>query len=192
MEADSLSVIVRTLSAELLRTASCYTCDRDEAEDLVQQTWALAFLRRRQLSREASMQAWVRKICRNVCITYAREQKRRQNLLRLAPYDALLSDHSQSTAPPVAHGAAIRSAINAVQGLSSERREALLLRIVHGLSDTEIAERMACPVGTVKSHLHRSVLALREAARACLWHSESGDCVNGVAEPSARPRSSAP
>ena len=45
--------------------------------------------------------------------------------------------------------------------LAPERRRAILLAYVDGLSQTEIAERLGAPVGTVKAWVRRSLLALR-------------------------------
>jgi RNA polymerase sigma-70 factor, ECF subfamily len=49
--------------------------------------------------------------------------------------------------------------------LSTEHREALLLRFVDGLTMAEIAEAVNVPLGTVKSRLHHALAALRQDGR---------------------------
>ena len=46
--------------------------------------------------------------------------------------------------------------------LEDTPRQGILLAFVHGLSHPEVAERMAQPLGTVKSWIRRGLLSLRE------------------------------
>ena len=46
--------------------------------------------------------------------------------------------------------------------LDAKPREGILLAFVHGLSHPEVAERLATPLGTVKSWIRRGLLTLRE------------------------------
>ncbi len=49
-----------------------------------------------------------------------------------------------------------------LEGLEPDRRKAVLLAFVDGLSHGELAERLKMPLGTLKSWIRRSLLALRE------------------------------
>lgn len=51
----------------------------------------------------------------------------------------------------------------AVRSLPPRQREAFLLRTVEGCSVAETASLMGCSEGSVKTHLHRAVMVLREA-----------------------------
>ena len=53
-------------------------------------------------------------------------------------------------------------AAEAVAALRPEQRQVLQLAIVHGLSHQEIADRTGMPLGTVKTHARRGLLAARE------------------------------
>jgi RNA polymerase sigma-70 factor (ECF subfamily) len=46
--------------------------------------------------------------------------------------------------------------MRAVEGLPEELRQAITLREVDGLSYEEIAQRMDCPIGTVRSRIFRA------------------------------------
>ena len=50
----------------------------------------------------------------------------------------------------------------ALQTLSPERRELVSLAFLRDLSHAEIAAQTGLPLGTVKSHLRRALLQLRE------------------------------
>ena len=53
----------------------------------------------------------------------------------------------------------------ALEVLSDDHREVLLLRFVDGLSLAEIAEALSIPLGTVKSRLHNALAGLRHDPR---------------------------
>ncbi len=55
-----------------------------------------------------------------------------------------------------------RELLDALDGLTPPQRMALVLRYYDGRSEAEIADALDCPVGTVKSHLHRGLARLRE------------------------------
>ena len=50
--------------------------------------------------------------------------------------------------------------------LDAERRRLMVMAFVDGLSHSELAERLRMPLGTVKSWIRRSLLALRECLAA--------------------------
>jgi DNA-directed RNA polymerase specialized sigma24 family protein len=50
----------------------------------------------------------------------------------------------------------------ALAGLSRRQRAVLVLRYCEDLPEAEVAELLGCSVGTVKTHAHRGMAALRE------------------------------
>ena len=56
-----------------------------------------------------------------------------------------------------------RAAAAALNALPTDRRLVVALSVVEGLTQEEIAEKIQMPLGTVKSHLRRGLLAVREA-----------------------------
>ena len=53
-------------------------------------------------------------------------------------------------------------AVRALQELRPEQRQVLELGLLHGLSQSEIAERLGMPLGTVKSFMRRGLIRVRE------------------------------
>lgn len=49
-----------------------------------------------------------------------------------------------------------------LQGLAADRRAAIVLAYVHGLSHADLAAKLGMPLGTVKSWLRRSLISLKE------------------------------
>ena len=56
--------------------------------------------------------------------------------------------------------------VRALSELSSEQQQAITLAIYQGLTHEEIASRLNLPLGTVKSHMRRGMLQLRERLSA--------------------------
>ncbi len=59
----------------------------------------------------------------------------------------------------------VRRAAVALEGLPTDKRKVVALSVVEGMTQSEIADRLSMPVGTVKSHLRRGLAAVRDAMK---------------------------
>lgn len=131
-----------------------------DAEDLVQETYVAAFGHAEQLRDLAHCKAWLFRILRNRFVSRERERRARPELVVVdGGIDA--ADALQPDAVPVVERAMIarlaRPAITqALARLPEDLRTALLLCDLDGFTYDEIAEIMACPVGTVRSRIARA------------------------------------
>ena len=66
------------------------------------------------------------------------------------------------TSGPIEHDSDAIAVRDALWDLPARQREALVLRYFLGHVDREIAEAMGCPVGTVKSLIHRGLARMKE------------------------------
>jgi RNA polymerase sigma-70 factor, ECF subfamily len=132
----------------------------DDAEDAVQEIfldlWKSAARYDAQRARETT---FVAVLARRRLI----DRRRRQRLQRTAetsdvPLPTLVDS---APLPDVAAEAAL--AARAIETLSPDQRKVLLLSICHGLSHGEIATRLDMPLGTVKAHARRGLIAVRAA-----------------------------
>ena len=76
----------------------------------------------------------------------------------------------------------VARAENVLNSLKPEQRECLRLSIYQGLSHEEIAQATGIPLGTVKTHVRRGLIAVREALVPSLANPESGG-TNGAKNP---------
>jgi RNA polymerase sigma-70 factor (ECF subfamily) len=163
------------------RMAYTLTRNPDAANDLVQEAYLLAFrawesfsereeiaAREGESAGAASMRAWLFRILHNAHYTAGRKAKRAP-ILSEAVESAPDAHDLPDDAPPAWNlrdldwehvDDRLRIAIDA---LSQEHREVLLLWGVEGMKYREIAEILGVPLGTIMSRLHRARKAVADA-----------------------------
>jgi len=120
------------------------------ADDLIQDSLMRAWRYRHSFRKGTNLGAWVRRILRNSFYSTARSQ---QHLVQ----DVDGKHAARLTCEPeqewrVQH----RELLLALQHLSADTRQALLLVVAEGRSCEEAAEIAGCPVGTIKSRVNRA------------------------------------
>ena len=128
--------------------------NRDLADDLAQDAMTRAWAARTSYQQGTNFRAWIFMILRNQFYTTIRKNSRMVSwdpeiAERLLVVDA--SQHDSINVDDVA---------KALQKLSVEQREVLMLIGANGLSYEEAAEVMGCAIGTIKSRLARGRVAL--------------------------------
>ena len=154
------TVIPHTRS--LLRVALRLTCDRERAEDLVQDTLMLAWRSFDQFHGGTNIKAWLFRILFNSFYGVEQERRASRVVLPLEPDD---EDVRANDSLPDRKGVSPLDSVVVAEALSSlslEHRSVLLLGVVEGLSCHEMAEALSIPIGTVMSRLSRARRMLRE------------------------------
>jgi RNA polymerase sigma-70 factor (ECF subfamily) len=127
------------------------------ADDLVQDCIERALGQEAQLREPGRLAAWLRRILHNLYIDEIRRGKRRGREHDITE----LADHLELSTP-APDNSAMREFIQAVNRLSLEHRQILLLVSVEELSYREIADELEIPLGTVMSRLARARERLRD------------------------------
>jgi RNA polymerase sigma-70 factor (ECF subfamily) len=134
----------------------------EDAEDLVQDTYARAFGAASQFVAGTSVRAWLHRILRNAFVDRYR-RARREPLLH--PDDVEELDVQQGDAELVLLRRAIAEDVEtALKALSVDARTIILLDL-EGFTEAEMAGIVGCPINTVKSRLARARAALRARLR---------------------------
>jgi RNA polymerase sigma-70 factor (ECF subfamily) len=128
------------------------------ADDLVQDCMERALKQASSLQDAKRMGGWLRSILLNLYIDLLRLQRSRGMGIDITQVDNDLA----LSAPPSDRGATI-DFMRALNGLSVEHRQILLLVGLEGLSYREVADELAVPMGTVMSRLARARDRLRNA-----------------------------
>ena len=156
-----LDSLIEKYQHRLLRYLVSLTGSRELAEDFFQETWIRVLERGGQYDGRREFGAWLFTIARNLVIDHSRRT-------RPASLEGLTEDSTPFDIPacgPSAFDAIAqreqgeRIAV-ALQHVSVEYREALVLRFQEGMSLEEIAGVTGAPLSTVKSRIYRGLTAL--------------------------------
>jgi RNA polymerase sigma-70 factor (ECF subfamily) len=143
----------------LFRMAMWFERNRDEAEDLVQETFQRAYESFHRFQPGTNCRAWLVTILHHVRSN--RDRSRRRSPLVGDPDGALAS--VLPFVPPVPQHLTDETLIAALRALPEPYQEAVLLCDVEELTYKEIAAALDVPIGTVMSRLHRGRELLRRA-----------------------------
>jgi RNA polymerase sigma-70 factor (ECF subfamily) len=147
--------LMREHRAMVFSVAYHFLHDRDTAEEIAQDVFLSLHRNLGVIQSAAHAAFWLRKVAVQRAIDASRKRMRR-------PQVAL-----EDVAEPVARGAPADPMLSEtlrrlVATLPETPRMVMVLRYQEDLDPREIANLMAIPVGTVKSHLQRSLALLRE------------------------------
>lgn len=154
-ERSSLAVLVRAHQRSVYSLALRMLGTRDLAEDLTQDVFMQLNDHLRSLESNRHLTFWLRQVTSNRAI----DQLRRRARLLFTPLDDEMPIFSEQEAPDPLLQRHLRKLL---AELSPAARAVLLLRFQEDLDPGEIAETLNMPLNTVKSHLKRSLDALRE------------------------------
>ncbi|MEU4407145.1 SigE family RNA polymerase sigma factor [Streptosporangium sp. NPDC023963] len=146
---------VRHRGEHHLRTAVLLTGDWHTAEDLVQSCLGKLYRVWHRLDTSSEPDAYLRRILVNTHRSWWRARWRREVPRADLPDLPGLGDVGETRA-------VAEDVRNALARLPVRQRTALVLRFFVDLSETEVAELMGCSAGTVKTHTHRGLRAMRQ------------------------------
>jgi RNA polymerase sigma-70 factor (ECF subfamily) len=153
-EGADFAQIVRREQGMVFSIALNFLRDRQVAEELAQDVFVLLHRDLAALKSPEHITFWLRKVTIHRCIDYARRRRWSQVSLDDVPeprVDAIARDPLLT-----------RRLRQLVASLPEKARAVVVLRYQEDLTPVEIAETLAMPLATVKSHLQRSLGMLRE------------------------------
>jgi RNA polymerase sigma-70 factor (ECF subfamily) len=178
----ALETIYDRYASAIFAAAYRLTSDRGTAEEVVQETFLALWNRAESFDSAAgSLAAWLHTIARNRAIDRLRAAGRRPSLVALSSAAGLNEDPTQALERLVSGGSVVagaaapagpeeayesvgrREAIRlAVAEMPDAERTVILLAYQEELSQSEIADRLGWPLGTVKTRTRRALLRLRQ------------------------------
>jgi RNA polymerase sigma-70 factor, ECF subfamily len=150
------------------RIAFDFSRDREEAKDLSQEAFLKAFTHINRFDGRSGFYTWYYRILVNVCLDYRRRAKRtpaeefNETVEGRVEPSPLISNPVSPDQHAIA-GQLSRRIGAALETLPAKQRMVFILKNHQGLSIREIAETMETAEGTVKVHLHRAVMSLRQS-----------------------------
>lgn len=148
------------LASAILRSAV-------DTEEIVCETYAYAWANAARFdASRASALGWLLMLCRSRALDRLRQRRATANRLDVVALEET-ADISAAQPFDILSLMQQRSSVYAaLSQLTPERRHLVSLAFLRGLTHQEIADATQLPLGTVKSHLRRSLVQLREALEA--------------------------
>ena len=135
------------------------TTNREDALDLTQDVFLKAYQNLRKLDDPARFAPWLYRIAHNEAYSMFRKRRPEADVEELEPEatDTALTVGGNPVFP-LELSLAVTAAL---ERLSPDQREAVVLKIYQGFKFEEMAEILACPVSTVKSRLYAALEILK-------------------------------
>ena len=160
------------LSDQVYRVARRLVGSRDEAEDLVQQTYERAFRSWRQYTPGTNLRAWLLRILTNLNIDRGRRQQRTPQITSIDSNEAgdyFLYNKLESQVPDenpdeerVLERLSQDSIVDALADVPHDFRDVIVLVDIGDFSYADAAQILDIPIGTVMSRLHRGRRILKK------------------------------
>lgn len=145
--------------------------DREQVEDLVQETFVKAFDNLNTYSTNYAFSTWLYRIATNHTIDYLRKKKLKTFSIdkpmktKGGEMEVQLSDESAGTDRNIIRKQRQKIVRNAIDNLPEKYRKVIELRHMEEKSYQEIADILELPLGTVKAHIFRAREMLYKALK---------------------------
>ncbi|HWJ31951.1 MAG TPA: sigma-70 family RNA polymerase sigma factor [Gaiellaceae bacterium] len=158
------------LSDQVYRVARHLVGSREEAEDLVQETYARAFRSWRSFQPGTNLRAWLLRILTNLNIDRGRRQQRSPDMQPLEEGDYFLYNRLEAAADgtptdeeQVVERLSQNDVVSALSDVPHDFRDVVVLVDIGDFSYADAAQILDIPIGTVMSRLHRGRRILKKA-----------------------------
>ena len=166
---EAFEQLVIKYQRQIYTVAYRFMGNHEDASDLAQEAFLKAYKSIGRFRGESSLKTWLYHIVSNVCRDELRKRKKGQVFSLDAPILTEEGEIPRQTedwtyAPDLIYESKeiqlfIQEALNQ---LSPEYKEVIILREIQGFSYEEIATHLDCSLGTIKSRLNRARKAMRD------------------------------
>ena len=153
----------------MYRVARRLVGSREEAEDLVQETYARAFRSWKSFTPGTNLRAWLLRILTNLNVDRGRKIQRSPQTQPLEETDYYLANKLASAGgeevletDEVVERLSQDSIVNALSEIPPQFRDVVVLVDIGDFSYADAAQILDVPIGTVMSRLHRGRRALKQ------------------------------
>ena len=151
---------VLELSDQVYRVARRLVPTREEAEDLVQDTYARAFRSWRSYTPGTNLRAWLMRILTNLNIDRGRSEQRSPDMRPMEEGDYFLYNRLEEASggdgeERIVERLSQDGVVQALSAVPHDFRDVIVLVDIGDFSYAEAAQILDIPIGTVMSRLHR-------------------------------------
>ncbi|MEQ1829381.1 MAG: sigma-70 family RNA polymerase sigma factor [Pirellula sp.] len=170
-ESPKFQQLVESYQKRIYSTVHAMLGNRQDAEDVTQETFLTAFRKLDQFQHRSSFYTWLYRISFNLAIDLQRRGVRKnkifsQSIAEITPPSVgQVSTRNTPDQLAISNETATQVRV-ALSKLDSDRRNIIVMRDIEGMEYSEIATMLGLPVGTVRSRLHRARLELKDILKA--------------------------
>ncbi|MFB6560117.1 MULTISPECIES: sigma-70 family RNA polymerase sigma factor [unclassified Streptomyces] len=172
---------VRALHRDVWRYVAYLSADTQAADDLTQDVFLRALASLHRFEGRSSARTWLLSIARRTVVDSLRHAAARPRLSDRCDWQAAAEQTQPYDVPGFEDGIALAELLAVIP---AERREALVLTQLLGLSYAEAATAVGCPIGTVRSRVARA----RTSLIALLTDTHAADPAPEPQAPTPAPR----
>ena len=151
-------VLVLQYQDRLVFSVYKFLKDYELAQDIAQEAFVKAFKNIEKFRGDSSFYTWIYRIAINTAKNFLSSKSRKSEIYDDEIMELKLSESAVTSENPenILEAEELRSMMmDAIQSLPDDIRTTLSLREFDGLSYEEIAEVQNCPIGTVRSRIHK-------------------------------------
>ena len=158
---DKMGLLFQRYHRQLFGFLFHMTQQREASEDMMQNVFYRMLRSRHTYTGEGEFRTWMYHLARNVLKDHLKQTRRRGNVATIADYEERIP--SGATADEqVERKLEIKALEKALESLTPESREVLVLSRFQELKYAEIADVLEISVGAVKVRVHRAINQLKE------------------------------
>ena len=162
-QTSAFGILVRKYQDRLFNSMVHLLRNQSDAEDVVQDAFLLALRKLDSFQGNSQFYTWLFRIARNTAISKLRRKKPTVSLESSGSEQRLdFPDDGPAVSDEMERRERQTGLMRAMDMLSSEHREILILREMEEQNYETISEILDLPVGTVRSRLHRARSQLKE------------------------------
>ncbi|HUX21769.1 MAG TPA: RNA polymerase sigma factor [Spirochaetia bacterium] len=155
---DAFSRLMLQYAQRIYRGVCFIVRNIDDAKDITQETFLRAYRGLGSFDPSKPFYPWIHRIARNLSLNYiGRAERKNLSLPEGDPFPARTEDPALS----IIHEAESESLYRAIDRLTPEHREIIMLKHFGECSYAEIAEIVGIPIGTVMSRLYNARMKLK-------------------------------
>jgi RNA polymerase sigma-70 factor (ECF subfamily) len=161
---NAFGALVRRFMSDAYLIALGFAGNSEDARDLSQEAFIKAYAAREQFERGRPFYPWFYRILRNRCLNFIqRESKKHESLFYdNDPDRERFASPSPSTLESLEREERVRLVHAAIERLSFDHREVIVLKNLKGYTYEQIASTLDIPIGTVMSRLYYARKMLKE------------------------------
>lgn len=153
-DSKAYTELVKLYKNDLYKIAYSYIKDEQKALDILQDTTYKGLLNIKKLKEAKYFKTWITRILINIAIDYSRKES---NITYLEEEEAFLMKNEKSIS--------IEEKLDlydAIDMLRENYKMVIILKYFNDMTEEQVANTMEIPINTVKSHLRRARLELKD------------------------------